>query len=142
MHRVMCTKCRVITKRTDLQHRLLSLNPTFDQLLNNLSSSASTHPILNNSLSTTSAASERGQMEPDDPLATPLELLTSSPTSTITASLRPDGDIQLSTEAYSEFKIPECLSCGGILKPNVVFFGQLPPLCSVVFTLHCIHIWI
>ncbi|KAJ9085185.1 NAD-dependent protein deacetylase srt2 [Entomophthora muscae] len=37
----------------------------------------------------------------------------------------PDGDIQLPDNTpYSEFKVPKCKSCNGILKPDVVFFGE------------------
>jgi NAD-dependent SIR2 family protein deacetylase len=34
----------------------------------------------------------------------------------------PDGDAEI--EATSEFNIPVCPQCGGVLKPNVVFFGE------------------
>ncbi len=40
---------------------------------------------------------------------------------------RPDGDA--SAEAYDlgRFRIPRCLDCDGIIKPNVVFFGGSVP---------------
>ena len=39
---------------------------------------------------------------------------------------RPDGDVELS--ATADFQVPACPSCGGVLKPDVVFFGDsLPP---------------
>jgi len=41
-------------------------------------------------------------------------------------NVRPDGDIQLNID-YSKFVVPECLNCGGMLKPNVVFFGDNVP---------------
>ena len=37
--------------------------------------------------------------------------------------MRPDGDVEL-RDAGKGFLIPPCDSCGGILKPNVVFFGD------------------
>lgn len=37
--------------------------------------------------------------------------------------MRPDGDVELQ-DAGKGFAIPPCESCGGILKPNVVFFGD------------------
>eukprot|EP00040_Diaphanoeca_grandis_P029131 m.169727 g.169727 ORF g.169727 m.169727 type:complete len:291 (-) comp31585_c0_seq2:1089-1961(-) len=41
---------------------------------------------------------------------------------------RPDGDAELSQDAHQTFNIPECDECGGMLKPDVVFFGEnLPP---------------
>lgn len=37
----------------------------------------------------------------------------------------PDGDAEI--EAYDGFLIPDCAGCGGILKPDVVFFGEQVP---------------
>jgi len=37
--------------------------------------------------------------------------------------VRPDGDVELQ-DAGKGFRIPPCDSCGGVLKPNVVFFGD------------------
>lgn len=41
--------------------------------------------------------------------------------------LRPDGDAELSAEAVRAFRVADCLSCGGPLKPDVVFFGDNVP---------------
>jgi NAD-dependent SIR2 family protein deacetylase len=38
---------------------------------------------------------------------------------------RPDGDVEL--EETSDFVVPGCADCGGILKPDVVFFGENVP---------------
>ena len=38
---------------------------------------------------------------------------------------RPDGDVELDDTA--DFVVPGCSSCGGILKPDVVFFGENVP---------------
>ncbi|MCK8501095.1 NAD-dependent protein deacetylase [Myxococcus fulvus] len=45
--------------------------------------------------------------------------------------LRPDGDAELSSEALQAFRVPECLRCGGTLKPDVVFFGDNVPAPTV-----------
>ena len=37
--------------------------------------------------------------------------------------VRPDGDVELQ-DAGKGFVVPPCRSCGGFLKPNVVFFGD------------------
>lgn len=37
----------------------------------------------------------------------------------------PDGDAEV--EAAADFQIPACPSCGGVLKPDVVFFGESVP---------------
>ncbi len=39
----------------------------------------------------------------------------------------PDGDADLDGLDFSRFKIPACGVCGGILKPDVVFFGERVP---------------
>jgi NAD-dependent SIR2 family protein deacetylase len=38
----------------------------------------------------------------------------------------PDGDAEV--EGTSSFQVPSCQSCGGIYKPDVVFFGESVPL--------------
>jgi len=43
--------------------------------------------------------------------------------------IRPDGDVELTSEEVSQFEVPDCPKCGtGILKPNVVFFGDNVPM--------------
>jgi NAD-dependent SIR2 family protein deacetylase len=39
----------------------------------------------------------------------------------------PDGDVHLDPEVTAEFRVPACLHCGGIIKPDVVFFGENVP---------------
>ena len=39
----------------------------------------------------------------------------------------PDGDAELVGDPYDDFVVPECARCGGILKPDVVFFGENVP---------------
>lgn len=41
----------------------------------------------------------------------------------------PDGDAEI--EAVDGFRVPGCSKCGGILKPDVVFFGETVPLGTV-----------
>lgn len=41
---------------------------------------------------------------------------------------RPDGDIEIDEKFWEEdFIIPTCQKCGGVLKPDVVFFGDNVP---------------
>jgi NAD-dependent SIR2 family protein deacetylase len=42
----------------------------------------------------------------------------------VTASDRPDGDIDVGKNFESDFTVLPCEKCEGILKPNVVFFGD------------------
>jgi NAD-dependent SIR2 family protein deacetylase len=47
---------------------------------------------------------------------------------TARAEIAPDGDAHLEPDALAEFHIPWCVHCGGMLKPDVVFFGDgVPP---------------
>lgn len=40
----------------------------------------------------------------------------------------PDGDAALPDELTRDFRVPDCRDCGGVLKPDVVFFGEnVPP---------------
>lgn len=48
-------------------------------------------------------------------------------------TLRPDGDIDLSPELVKNFKTPPCPKCNGILKPDIIFFGDNVPADRVEF---------
>ena len=39
----------------------------------------------------------------------------------------PDGDADLDNVAFETFDVPACDACGGLLKPDVVFFGEGVP---------------
>jgi NAD-dependent SIR2 family protein deacetylase len=41
--------------------------------------------------------------------------------------INPDGDAVLGDEAVGRFRVVDCLRCGGLLKPDVVFFGENVP---------------
>jgi NAD-dependent SIR2 family protein deacetylase len=43
------------------------------------------------------------------------------------ASPAPDGDADPELSDFSDFEIPVCAHCGGLLKPDVVFFGENVP---------------
>ena len=43
------------------------------------------------------------------------------------AELAPDGDAEVAPHAPMGFRTPACLGCGGVLKPDVVFFGESVP---------------
>lgn len=77
LERVRCLGCGAGTSRSELQDRLVALNPGF----------AEAHA----------------------------------------PELRPDGDADLPEETERAFRVPECASCGGVLKPDVVFFGANVP---------------
>ena len=43
----------------------------------------------------------------------------------------PDGDADLADADFSTFSVPSCRRCGGVLKPDVVFFGENVPRARV-----------
>ncbi|MFH0518478.1 NAD-dependent protein deacetylase [Streptomyces sp. M41] len=46
----------------------------------------------------------------------------------VAAAINPDGDADLTDDQVADFRVVPCLVCGGILKPDVVFFGEnVPP---------------
>ncbi len=46
---------------------------------------------------------------------------------TTPSAFAPDGDALVSPAQASVFRVPDCPSCGGVLKPAVVFFGENVP---------------
>ena len=44
-----------------------------------------------------------------------------------TKSIAPDGDAKISVDNFGSFNVPGCATCGGIVKPDVVFFGEAIP---------------
>ena len=44
-----------------------------------------------------------------------------------TGALLADGDAELGDAALECFEVPRCPTCGGVLKPDVVFFGESVP---------------
>ncbi|HEY4315522.1 MAG TPA: NAD-dependent protein deacetylase [Actinomycetes bacterium] len=46
----------------------------------------------------------------------------------VASAVNPDGDVVLDESAVASFRVVDCLGCGGVLKPDVVFFGEnVPP---------------
>ena len=47
------------------------------------------------------------------------------------AGTAPDGDADLEGQDFDRFQVPGCEACGGMLKPDVVFFGENVPRARV-----------
>ncbi|WAZ26575.1 NAD-dependent protein deacetylase [Streptomyces cinnabarinus] len=45
----------------------------------------------------------------------------------VAAGINPDGDADLTDAQVGDFRVMPCVICGGILKPDVVFFGESVP---------------
>ncbi|MFD4371854.1 NAD-dependent protein deacetylase [Streptomyces sp. NPDC058486] len=52
----------------------------------------------------------------------------------VPAAINPDGDADLTDEQVAGFHVVPCVVCGGVLKPDVVFFGETVPAARVE---HC-----
>jgi NAD-dependent SIR2 family protein deacetylase len=42
-------------------------------------------------------------------------------------AVNPDGDVELGDDELAGFRVVDCLACGGMVKPDVVFFGETVP---------------
>ena len=63
-------------------------------------------------------------------------ILSANPGLSGEAALAPDGDAEV--EATEGFVVPDCLRCGGVLKPDVVFFGDNVPRARVEAAFACV----
>ncbi|MEU7116070.1 NAD-dependent protein deacetylase [Streptomyces sp. NPDC046182] len=45
----------------------------------------------------------------------------------VAAGINPDGDADLTDHQVGDFRVVPCTVCGGVLKPDVVFFGEAVP---------------
>ena len=62
------------------------------------------------------------KITPRNTLQSKLELL--NPSFSQQGNIAPDGDADVPEKLVPGFVVPPCEDCGGILKPNVVFFGD------------------
>lgn len=51
----------------------------------------------------------------------------------------PDGDADLENRAFADFRIPDCPRCCGMLKPDVVFFGENVPRERVTLAMQALY---
>jgi NAD-dependent deacetylase sirtuin 4 len=76
------------------------------------------------------------QRESRSELQTRLELLNPQ-LGAAEAELAPDGDADLAASWLADFRVANCIACDGVLKPNVVFFGESvpPPRVSAAYAI-------
>ncbi|WP_421621684.1 NAD-dependent protein deacetylase [Alkalilimnicola ehrlichii] len=71
-----------------------------------------------------------GRREPRESLQAELSALNPGWVAAV-HGLNPDGDAELDEDVYDDFRIAHCHGCGGVLKPDVVFFGESVPSARV-----------
>ncbi len=47
--------------------------------------------------------------------------------SNVSFQAAPDGDADLERDTFDDIEVPSCESCGGVVKPDVVFYGDSVP---------------
>lgn len=69
-----------------------------------------------------------------------LQLIERNPTwQHLDAAIAPDGDADLDGQDFARFDVPPCPRCGGIVKPDVVFFGEGVPRARVEAATQALH---
>jgi NAD-dependent SIR2 family protein deacetylase len=68
-----------------------------------------------------------GQRTPRTELARRLEAANPGWDAQLAAVVKPDGDADTDDEAIASFVVADCAACHGVLKPDVVFFGENVP---------------
>ncbi len=68
-----------------------------------------------------------GQRTPRTELARRLEAANPGWDAELAAVVKPDGDADTDDEAIASFQVVDCSVCHGVLKPDVVFFGENVP---------------
>ena len=52
---------------------------------------------------------------------------------------KPDGDAELAVNSYEDFVIPDCGLCGGVIKSDVVMFGESVPKQRVIDAMQAVE---
>ncbi|BDA47732.1 NAD-dependent protein deacetylase [Coccomyxa sp. Obi] len=117
-HRVVCMQCEDLTERQPFQEQLAALNPEAAAAVAKMARAGPDAEAARQRALCVGAGErdDRGGAfvrRPDGDVEIPVR--------------RPDGDVEL-RDAGTNFVVPPCPRCGGILKPYVVFFGDgVPP---------------
>jgi len=144
-HEVICMNCRASTPRNVVQLWLARLNPSTMNSMSRESEeermlrAGTTLPVGTSSTSTSffPSASSSSSLPPSQEGKKKINLREAA-----AGIIRPDGDVELPqyslnhdkdgiapsrTVPEPEFVVPPCPACSGILKPDVVFFGDSLP---------------
>ncbi|KAG2498927.1 hypothetical protein HYH03_003117 [Edaphochlamys debaryana] len=117
-HRVTCLGCGATSPRTAVQSTLERLNPA-----------AAAHSAALAALPLDAARERQAELRigsSSDAMKVAVSLPAAAPSAGSAPMQRPDGDVELA-DAGVGFRVPPCPDCGGVLKPDVVFFGDNIP---------------
>jgi NAD-dependent SIR2 family protein deacetylase len=67
-----------------------------------------------------------GELSPREEMAARLDAANPA-FAAVASAINPDGDVELDDAALDGFAVVDCRSCGGMLKPDVVYFGETVP---------------
>lgn len=109
LSRVRCLDCGTTVERAAVQERLLALNPGWVERW---------APAPGGNGGGRTRGDDAGGGAPGQPGAE-------------AGRLAPDGDAELPAGAVRTFRVPTCTACAGVLKPDVVFFGENVPAARV-----------
>lgn len=129
VHSVRCMSCQSLLHRGEMQERLQELNPTFaDTMHEKMKFVPSIIPKFTHRSQSTPSTQSHTELKPytisistsqilsDPSVQADLQDAKRDPESAV----RPDGDVELNYEHYSEFVVPDCPKCkNGMLKPDV-----------------------
>ncbi|KAK9837419.1 hypothetical protein WJX81_001137 [Elliptochloris bilobata] len=108
-HEVICMGCGEVTPREPFQTRLADLNPE-------AAAAVALAAVSSDDAGRLVDPGEDGGLQ-----------AARNPDGDVEVSRQPDGDLELPGGGEG-FVVPPCERCGGVLKPNVVFFGDaIPP---------------
>jgi NAD-dependent deacetylase sirtuin 4 len=115
LREVICTECNHIISRDQMQLWLEEMNPDWAETLRRLEHIANGDPTKRN-------AAWHTTPDGDVEVAAILGVQPSTHHQELTSGRRtsPTGERLL----HTAFRYPSCMHCGGIYKPNVVFFGE------------------
>jgi len=111
--RVLCLDCGAAAPRSEVQSRILEENPAWRRL----ASAAGPQDGGHRSARRTRDGGGRESRRAAEP----------APDGDADVEIAPDGDAEIPVGALADFRVPTCLECGGVLKPDVVFFGENVP---------------
>lgn len=123
LDRVVCLECGATGSRGDVQARLLERNPRWRRW----TPASPRNPGSPDASPGAHVGSAGGTGTAGDPAPDGGARREIAADGDAEVEIAPDGDAEIPEAALAEFRVPACRRCGGVLKPDVVFFGENVP---------------